>query len=178
MLKCARAMTELSPIKSQLPDGPIPKEFQPSDWRLRELEKFKQKLAEIQSWDEERAEQEAEKAYQKDVEDRNKIIARELQIRQRYEKMLAQVHAWIPPTPSHRKLKKFMIDELKESIRLDCEGVPDEPQRLSGIEYKQQQIEEVQKNIELHKREIKRVQEAIGWLRTLLKSLHLPLSIK
>ncbi|MCD6283953.1 hypothetical protein J7J12_01720 [bacterium] len=181
VLKCARAMTELSLIRDQLPDAPIPEEFQPSDYHLKKLEKARQRLAEIQSWDDEQAEQEAEKAYQEAVRRRNEIIARNTQIRQRYERMLAQVQAWIPPTPDHEKLKQFMIDQLKISIKSDCSYVPNKPRRVSGAEFKQQQMTEVWNNIKYnekeYEKEVKSVQESNNWLRVLRKSLHLPLSI-
>ena len=180
VMKCARAFGALITMRDEPLDAPIPEEFQPSDWHLKELEEARQRLAEIQSWDEEQAEQEAKKAYQEAVRRRNEVIARNIQIRQRYEKMLVQVQAWIPPTPDHRGLKNFMIDQLKKSIEFDCSYVPDEPEQLSGAEYKQQQIAKVQRDIEYHTKEyeeeVKRVQEN-EWLRALRESLRQPLSI-
>lgn len=40
----------------------------------------------------------------------------------RYEAMLRQVNAWEPPTPEHENFKKFMQDQLTESIKFDGPG--------------------------------------------------------
>jgi len=174
VMKCARAFGALITMRDEPLDAPIPEEFRPSDWHLKEMEKARQRQAEIQSWDEERAEQKAEKAYQKAVRRRNEIIAQNTQIRQRYEKMLAQIQAWIPPTPDHKELKQFMIDQLKGSIEFDC-SIPDELQQLSGAEYKQQQIAKTQRDIEYHtkehEKEKRRTRERNNWLRALRESL-------
>ena len=40
--------------------------------------------------------------------------------RRRYNTMLLKVVKWQPPTPEHEGLKKFMIDQLHDSIEWDC----------------------------------------------------------
>ena len=175
VLRCARGMWQLSMMEGQPLDAPIPQQFQAPE---KELEEARQRLAEIQSWDEEKAEREAEKAYQKAIQERNKIIAQDLQLRQRYEKILAQVQAWIPPTPNHRKLKQFMIEQIEGSIKSDCEYIPEEPKRLSGTEYKKQLIAEVQQQIEGYEKKIERIKATNNWLRALRESLCQPGSKK
>jgi len=44
----------------------------------------------------------------------NKIIY------ERYTSMLSKVADWIPPTDAHKRMKEFMIEQLKESIDRDC----------------------------------------------------------
>ena len=170
-MKCARVFGALITIRDEPLDAPIPKEFQLSDYHLRELEKARQRLKEGKNWDEEWAEKEAEKAYQEAVRIRNEIITRQTQLRQRYEKMLAQVEAWIPPTPDHRELKQFMIEQLKRSIEFDCGHIPDEPQRLTGAEYKRQQLEEAQRAVDYYEEKVSRVKETNKWLQALRESL-------
>lgn len=38
-----------------------------------------------------------------------------------YEKMLKDINQWIPPSENHTALKKFMIEQILESIEYDCE---------------------------------------------------------
>ena len=174
-MKCARAFGALITMREEPLDAPIPEEFEPDNYHLEELEKARQRLAEVESWSEEQAELEAEKAYQEAVRKRNGTIAKNARIRERYEKMLAQVRTWIPPTPDHEELKRFMVEQLQKSIEYDCSYVPDEPKRLSGAEYKQQQIAEARWEVEYHTKEyeeeVKRVQKRNEWLRALRESL-------
>jgi len=174
-MKCARNFCALVTMRHEPLDAPIPERFTPSDYHLREEIKARQRLAEVESWDEEQAEREAERAYQEAVRRRNEIIAKNARIRERYEKMLAQVRAWTPPTPDHKNLKKFMIEQLETSIEGDCTCVPKKPKRLSGAEYKRQQIEKAQWEIEYHAKEyeaeVKRVQKRNEWLQALRESL-------
>jgi len=41
-------------------------------------------------------------------------------LRERYESMLQKAESWNPPTPKHDGLKKFMIQQLEDSIKFDC----------------------------------------------------------
>lgn len=40
-------------------------------------------------------------------------------LRQRYDAMITQVEAWVPPTPSHQILKDFSLSQLYESRKYD-----------------------------------------------------------
>jgi len=48
--------------------------------------------------------------------DMNKYV----NLRERYESMLQKAESWNPPTPEHDGLKKFMIQQLEDSIKFDC----------------------------------------------------------
>ena len=175
VMKCARAFGALISMKDKPLDAPIPDFLKPSDYHLRELVIAWQRLAEVESWDEEQAKREAERAYQEAVYERDKKIIEQASIRKRYEEMLARVRAWTPPTPDHEELKRFMIEQLEKSIEFDCSHIPDEPKRLSGAEYKQREIKKALSDIEYHKREyeeeIKRTHERNEWLKALRESL-------
>jgi len=88
--------------------------------------------------------------------------------------MLSKVQEWKPPTPDHVDLKKFMIQQLEDSIEFDC-FIPEMPQRLSGEEYREQQIKKVLDDIDYHEREyakeVNRVHERNKWLLLLRESL-------
>ena len=42
-------------------------------------------------------------------------------LKTKYETMLSKVYGWFPPTPDHENLKKFMIDQINQSIDFDCD---------------------------------------------------------
>ena len=174
VLKCARAFGALIDMRDEPMDAPIPERFEPSDYHLKELEKAKRRLKEIRKWNEEKAEQEAERAYREALEEREEFIKKNKLIRKRYEDMLSKVREWKPPTPDHVDLKKFMIQQLEDSIEFDC-FIPEMPQRLSGEEYREQQIRKALSDIEYHEKEyaeeVNRVCEKNKWLLLLRESL-------
>ena len=174
VLKCARAFGALIDMRDEPMDAPIPERFEPSDHHLKELEKAKRRLKEIRKWNEEKAEQEAERAYREALEEREEFIKKNKLIRKRYEDMLSKVREWKPPTPDHVDLKKFMIQQLEDSIEFDC-FIPEMPQRLSGEEYREQQIKKALSDIEYHEKEyaeeVNRVCEKNKWLLLLRESL-------
>jgi len=177
-LKCARAFGALISMRDKLIDAPIPEKFEPSDYHLKELEKAKKRLEEIKGWDEEKAEQEAERAYKEALKKREETIKKNELIRKRYEDMLLEVQKWKPPTPDHEGLKKFMIQQLEESIEFDC-FIPEMPQYLSGEEFREQQIKKALNDIEYHGKEyveeVNRVYEKNKWLFLLRESLKKPI---
>ena len=67
-----------------------------------------------------------------------------------------------------------MIQQLEDSIEFDC-FIPKMPQRLSGEEYKEQQIKKALNDIDYHEREyakeVNRVHERNKWLLLLRESL-------
>ena len=174
VLKCARAFGALIDMRDEPMDAPIPDRFEPSDYHLKELEKAKRRLKEIRTWNEEKAEQEAERAYREALKEREEFIKKNKLIRKRYEDMLSKVQKWKPPTIEHASLKQFMIQQLLESIEFDC-FVPEMPQRLSGEEYREQQIKKALSDIEYHEKEyaeeVNRVYEKNKWLLSLRESL-------
>ena len=176
VLKCARAFGALIDMRDEPMDAPIPERLEPSDHHLKELEKAKRRLKEIRKWNEEKAEQEAERAYREALKEREEFIKKNKLIRKRYEDMLSKVQKWKPPTIEHVNLKQFMIQQLVESIEYDC-FIPEMPQRLSGEEYKEQQIKKALSDIDYHEREyaeeVNRVYERNKWLLSLRESLRI-----
>ena len=174
VLRCARAFGALIDMRDEPMDAPIPERFEPSDYHLKELIKAKKRLEEVKGWDEEKAEQEAERAYRDALKKREEFIEKNKLIHKRYEDMLSKVREWKPPTPDHVDLKKFMIQQLEDSIEFDC-FIPEMPQSLSGEEYKEQQIKKALDDIDYHEKEyakeVSRVHERNKWLLLLRESL-------
>lgn len=55
------------------------------------------------------------------------IASRGEELAGRYLPVLEKAKAWEPPTEDHVEFKKFMIDQLEDSIRFDGAGVKREP---------------------------------------------------
>lgn len=101
--------------------------------------------------------------------------------------MLSKVQAWQAPTPEHIEFKKFMIGQLQDTIKCDCDPTYYENEireidlqieELPYIEFAQlrkERIEQAERDIEYHieeyKAEVDRCNESNEWVETLLKSL-------
>ena len=181
-MQCARAFGALIMMRDDPNDAPIPERFEPPDYHLKALEGLRTELVEVQALDESscdlRAAAQAAEGEQKLAE--SKTEKREHQ--KRYEAMLAKVRAWTPPTPEHAGLKKFMDEQLTESIRFDCGSLDDETlhriyhvERKTGAVWKAEKLADIQRDIAYHEKqhaeEVARANSRNEWLSALRKSL-------
>ena len=92
----------------------------------------------------------------------------------RYGSMLLQVEAWTPPTEDHEGLKKFMADQLTESIKFDGYE-PERPEKVDGATLQVQEIAHAQWSIDYHREQLAKEQESnqsrVGWVQDLQTSL-------
>jgi hypothetical protein len=99
-------------------------------------------------------------------------------LRGKYEAMLAQVARWSPPTPHHEDLKRFMIDQLKDSIYYDCDVATSEPVLTAADEWLRQEREHAPRGLEYARGNLERViqcqNKLVEWLRALRDSVPLP----
>lgn len=98
------------------------------------------------------------------------------EIKERYEAMLARVEAWDPPSEDHAGLKKFMTEQLRESIRFDCGGMEwTVPERRPWPEYATAEFKSVTKRLvsaqESLREEQDRVETANKWIADLQANL-------
>lgn len=148
-------------------------EVKPSDFHLKQIKKCKLKVAEIKSWSSKKAEEEALKAYHCEVRLYKKSEAEKRALQKLYEKMIRKTKKWKPPQ-GFRDLKIKAIELLERGIKFDC-SASSQPERLSGAEYKQQMIEDIQDSlkhsIKEQEEDIKYYKKFNSWMRDLCKSL-------
>lgn len=176
-MRCARNFGALVMMREESLDVPIPEKFEPSDYYKNEYEKAK--VAYDNFIANPPADEDLEKQY-------NEYVALEMERfaaasadkdikRGRYNAMLLKVLKWQPPTPDHEGLKKFMIDQLQDSIDFDCsENQPVISDREEYIarnrsgEYLKEELDFYEKR--WHK-EIERTNSRNKWLKELRESL-------
>lgn len=175
VLKCSRAMGAAIMQRDESPDVEI-RERALDDYHVQNVAKSAARMQEaiarpLSEWEvlQERAITEAE-AY------REKYLADQAAMEERYRGMLAEVHAWAPPTPEHFGLKTFMIEQLESSIRFDCgDYVPAVPVRVSADLYAQTEIARLTKehgrDVQYLAEERERVAGQNAWVRALRESL-------
>ncbi len=174
-LQCARAFGALIMMRDEPSDAPIPERFQPSDYNRRAREKAAAELQRLQGleWDEIVAESIAD--YNAEVRQWEEYKKQQDAGRQRYEAMLEQVRAWTPPTEEHVGLKEFMVNQLVESIRLDCGFDSPCPSLKTAVDWHSDRIEKARRDVEYHTvedlRENERIAERNHWIQALRDSL-------
>lgn len=175
-LSCARAFGALITMRDDPADAPIPEKFEPSTgYYDGALERARRALAEVEGMPLDECEREAAAQHRHALEDRRKRQAEKDVVRQRYEAMLAKVEAWEPPSPEHVEMKAFMAKQLRESIDWDCTVYGEEPERISGTEWREQMLAKARRDIEYHteerRKEIERVEGRNRWVQQLRESL-------
>lgn len=180
-MQCARGMGALITMRDDPWDAPIPDEFQPSRYHQMALAEAETSLADARSWSTGEAVRLAQADHLHAVEVAVDLARKDEDKRRRYEAMLDQVRAWEPPTADHDEFKKFMVDQLEESIRFDCGHTWDAPAAQDGEAYRQAMIAKAERDILYHSKElaeeIERTRGRTEWVRALRESLsHTPRS--
>jgi hypothetical protein len=178
VLRCSRAMGAAIMQRDQSIDVEIELR-EVSDYHSERAEEARRKLAEAkmrpgEQWVAMEAEDRAQQ-----LQAMQESIERLSAIRARYEAMLAQVRGWTPPTFEHNGLQQFMVEQLEESIKFDCDLGPVKVPALRSPEaYRDQVIERLQRDVDYHdheySKEQKRVAEQNAWVIALRDSLGLP----
>jgi hypothetical protein len=174
---CARAFGALITMRDDPADAPIPEELKPGSYYLESVQRAEIELGRLLTLPLEEADEAAKRAHAEAVKYAEEYRAKKVAERERYEAMIAKVEAWEPPSPDHTGMKKFMLDQLRESLQLDCGGdySPTVEPLLSGAEWRLQQIARAQESLERSRKSLaeeeERVRSRNKWIRQLRESL-------
>ena len=176
-MRCARNFGAFIMMRDEPLDAPIPEKFEPSDYYKNEYERAKAAyddfIANPPTYEG------LEKQYNEYVAlEKERFIAdfAEKDIkRRRYNAMLLKVLKWQPPTPEHEGLKKFMIDQLHDSIDFDCKEyqpvISDREEYIAHNQSGKYLKEELDFYEKQWHDEIERTNSRNKWLKELRKSL-------
>lgn len=175
VMQCARAFGATITMRDEPLDAEIPDEFQPSDYHVKVLKDAKDKLAQLTAMSPESAEHAAHQDYVDRLKDHRRYLREKQELREKYNAMLAQAKAWVPPSADHAQLKTFMIEQITGSIDFDCSVHLSPPERLSGAQWLENQINQATRDIAYHTKhddeERERAQSRSQWVRQLRESL-------
>lgn len=118
-LRCARAFGAVVEQRDEAMDAP-PRLREPSDHYRERLDAEVARLTALVVMTPEQIEAAALGDYLDRVKSWERSRERSISVRVRYESMQADILAWNPPTAEHVALKKFMLDQIDDSIRFDC----------------------------------------------------------
>jgi hypothetical protein len=117
---CARAMGAFIMQRDDASDAPPELDEKPSEYHEEAREKARRELADFNAATPAKLGEMYDAYITGQLEAKAKSEEKDRKQEQAYRSMLAKVQAWDPPTPEHAGLKKFMVDQIEESIRFDC----------------------------------------------------------
>lgn len=176
-LSCARAFGACIHMRDDPSDIPAPREVPPrSTYHDEALQNAKIALANLEALTPQQIEARTDQDYTDRLSNwRQRRLERERH-RENYERMLAEVEKWAPPSGDHVKFKEFMASQLRESIDFDCSNRHDEePQPQTMAEWHNGAIDKAKWSVEYHTKElaaeIERHNGRNKWLADLYNSL-------
>ena len=185
-LLCARAFGVCISMRDDPLDKPIPEKIEPiSTYHRDELARAKQKLKKLLSLKTKSAREKwAVDKINEDLASSEKFKKEEGNDNtiSKYEEMLDKVKNWTPPTSEHAELKKFMTQQLMESIKWDAhtdywsEAITRLEQKLENpLEFYKEEVKKAKESVKYHqehwKKDVEGARKATKWLQQLRKSL-------
>ncbi len=175
-MNCARAFGALVMMRDSPSDAEIPERFEPLDYHPKKIADLRAELVRLEAMTGADATAERDMLEAKRIAERTNYADRKLEQKERYEAMLVDVRKWVPPTTDHAEMKKFMIQQLEESIDFDCRPSEYMSDPLpSADEWLADAISVAQKDIkyheEKHREEVERTEGRNEWLSALRDSL-------
>ena len=172
---CARAMGQCSSMAGQPLSTPIPEEFQPSDYHLRQIKELENSTSKLLSMSDTQLQSLIDDKYDADlaaIEDRKRANRAK---RRNNDRLLADVLEWLPPTLAHSSLKNFMVKQLTQEIEdYYSDELPPEPKKTIE-EYRSSKLAYYEQCLSHHKeghlKEIERTNRSNVWLKQLRESL-------
>lgn len=176
VMQCSRAMGALVMMRDEPFDAPIPERFEPSSYHAERLADAEKDLAWYMNMADSEAERERLKEFEASMDSREKCIKSANELRAKYEAMRQQVAAWEPPTPDHEGLRDFMLQQIDESIKFDCNtSYYGEPELYSTRGWRDIKIMKARRDIEYHTaeqaKEVEHTEQRNAWLKALRDSL-------
>lgn len=179
-LNCSRAFGALVSMRDDPMDKEIPTNLKFESFHEKSLEEAVKKREELLNMTPEQIIKSLEKeaSYQKQYCIKQIEEKKELKIK--YENMIREVENYTPPSQDHVEFKKFMLDQLTNSLKWDCdiEYHEKELQKLQTVSVQQwikHEIEIAEDIIKYHKKELEQDRENFKnrnlWITNLHKSL-------
>lgn len=171
-LRCARAFGACIHMRDEDMSVPPPTEVEVPKYHLDALREAEAKVRELEVMTLAEAIVRCDSQYIERCDSRKEHIARQTKENKLYDAMLAKVQAWVPPSPDHEGLKKFMIEQI-ESSKSTYDWPAPEHQR--GEDWLAEARKDAAADVVYHRNKLKEVTESVAkqnaWLKDLYASL-------
>lgn len=174
MLQCVRAMGVLVEMRDSPQGAPIPKELKADEHHLKALINEKGELQKLLSMSGDEIRKICDQNHLDLVASQKKRREEESKTLEAYQRMIESISSWTPPTPEHENFKKFMLDQLTDSVRFSA-SLQEELQKVTPQEWLRDQLLAVQWRVDYHTKcwesEQSRTAERNAWLKAFWESL-------
>jgi hypothetical protein len=178
-LKCARAFGACIHQRDDASDI-LPQKQKVDNYHISQLNAAIKKLKTFKKTSKKVLRQKMERDFLKRNKELLISIEKTHALQNKYKLMLKKVNNWIPPSTEHDGLKKFMIEQIAESIKWDCstsyyeEGLARKQESFE--EYYRNEIKSLEKDIKYHEEkyneDVERTNKANQWIEDLYNSLN------
>ena len=178
-MNCARAMGVAIMMRDE-PQGPLDIEKCLDMSSIEHHAKSLAKAFERQKLTDEELLAKFEPVRQEEIDRHAKSRKKDALTKKRYEAMLVKVEAWKPPTSEHENMKKFMREQLVDSIGFDCgssyhDEQEEKAEQLTPELYLAQEREAAQWDFDYHTKSLAEAKarnaERRAWIEAFLESL-------
>lgn len=170
-LRCARAFGATIEQRDEAIDA-LPRERKIDTYYRTRVEEALENQKRLNAMTLTEAEHAAQVEYDKSVATREEVKREHALRAGRYATMLAEVEMWEPPTPEHEGLKRFMIEQITESLpRGGYPKVVKLTAKAWLADRRTRAEEEVERASKAFNDEKERVANANAWIRALYDSL-------
>lgn len=176
-LECARSF--LVECKEEGGSYLIPDEIPVPTYHLDSIRDVEDKLKLVNSMALPEATEKARLEYEKDKLENQRNIQERKDLEKKYRDMLAKVQKWTPPSEEHINIKKFMIEQIEQSIKWDCSTdyyyTQKNVKQLTGEAYIQKEREVALDKLEYHQKkytkDVEMTNQRNRWVKLLKESL-------
>ena len=179
ILSCAKAFGACISMRDEPSDVPISDEFVADSYYSDHLEEANKHLSKLNKMSKSECEVRAKSDYEEELALLNEGLKKGVELKAKYEAMLAKVEKWEPPTEDHNGLKEFMAKQITDSIEWDCgdyyEDAIAKLVPLNGGEWRGKGIDKCLEDISYYSKkkneEDERVADRNMWVRKLRESI-------
>lgn len=175
--KCARAFGATIMQRDDTLDAPLITEYEPAPFYKENLEKAELVVKTLASLSDEEWQNKLNTSFEFELASYKESKARNNEKKEKLEAVLSDAKKWVPPTPEHIEIGKFMISQLEETIKFDCsfyDRMP-EPKKQNLDTFRIEQLEDAGSSLarakDNYQKEVERAAERSQWIQDFLKSL-------
>jgi hypothetical protein len=174
-LRCARNFGALVMMRDDPLDAPIPARMEPAPYYAETVARLKRDLADVLLMSEAQCQARADDELREAREGNARREAEARELASRYAAMRSRVSAWQPPTLDHEGLKRFMLEQIDESLPRGGYVYREPENRLTGAEWRQVRADELSRRLERAEaslaEEVERANGRNAWVDALRGSL-------
>jgi hypothetical protein len=184
---CARAMGFMIHMRDDSLNTPIYRADSSSAYDTTKhhregIEKAKQELTRIKQMSDTEVRRKLKAENEKKTAEYEESVIKQTAVCKRLDEMRAHVEAWQPPNPEFDNFKKFMLQQLDETIKWDG-GLPDPPTLTTSVsKWRTETLKSWQRNLEYHEKYLAedqgRNKDRNKWMDELDASVPIPTSMK